>query len=88
LRLKRKEKEPSVSESTGNVGDLPRNDDKEFWGEADTNINKLRPMPKCDHLFRHKDAHLVMCSCGIGFILGVDWELKDGHIYSKKQLII
>ena len=71
----------------GKLSELPSSDDK-FWKGARKELIKPEE-GECVHFFVPKSANEVECeNCRIGYFLGTDDELVEGHIYHKKQLVV
>lgn len=72
-----------------NLGTLPPSGD-EFWQYSkkfNHDMNKIEQ--KCNHFFKRMNGREVECvKCHIGFVLGVGWLLKDGHIYKGKEKVL
>lgn len=80
------------------LADLPGSEDKEFWGDAEINTNiKLRSFSGSSHDELSRDGHYferikgmqVLCKhCDWGFDLESGDEIKDGHLFSRGELVI
>ena len=68
------------------LDDLPRNDDKDFWGDAEIHGN-LTPTPvvtDSGHYFVRVAGHQAQCThCEWGFQLDPGDRVRDGHLYDK-----
>ena len=69
------------------LGSLPASDD-EYWEGAEVNKLSMPDSPKCEHFFVRTKGNHVECKCGAGYFLSPGFELKEGHIYKGKDLVI
>jgi len=58
-----------------------------FW-DGEVNLRKTDTALKHDHSFSYDgDNRHVKCSCGVGYLIGGQEQLKDGHLYYKGELM-
>lgn len=58
-------------------------------GDADQEDIELKERPKCQHRFIYRKATEVGCiKCHMGFFIGGNDILKDGHLYLGGKLVI
>ena len=73
------------------LDDLPKSDDKEFWGDAEihTGIVPHDILAKHGHYFVRISGHQAYCEgCGWGFQLEWGDEIIDGHLYNDKGELV
>ena len=74
------------------LAEMPGNEDKKFWLEAENERIKIKDPVTCEkgkHEFFRSQSMEAMCrKCPIGFVLSVGNEVKDGHIYLHGTLLI
>ena len=70
--------------------DLPPNDDKEFWGDAEMyectpqSVNSDGP-----HYFERVRGHEAYCGhCGWGFVLDRGDQVEGGHVFDRDKHIV
>ena len=76
---------------SSNLSDLPPNENKGFWGEADIRGN-LTPQPvvtESGHYFIRISGHQAQCThCAWGFQLEPGDKIKDGHLYDREDKLV
>jgi len=67
---------------------LPESEDRKFW-KGDTQIIRLQKAKRCKHEFERLNGIEVRCKkCHMGYRLGPEFSLQDGHIYYKSKKLI
>ena len=71
------------------LDDLPGKGSK-YWTSVDAEVKTHElQFNSCKHKFAFNAGNEVECNkCHIGFFLSEGMDLKDGHIYSGKKLVI
>ena len=80
-----------MDQQSGKPDDLPGNEDKEFWGDADWGHIDMRGRgSSCGHYFVMKTGREVGCQkgCGTGYIISPKETVRDGHIYRGELMLI
>lgn len=72
------------------LDDLPSSDDKDFWLDAE--VHKIEPHSQTDeggHFLIRVAGNQAQCTkCHWGFYLDPGDEIRDGHLYNGKKLVI
>lgn len=75
-----------------NLPDLPPNEDKEFWGDAEIHGNlipKKVPFFEQPHFFIRVSGHEAQCThCDWGFALDPGDKIINGHLYDKDGKLV
>lgn len=69
---------------------LPRKNAK-YWTDVDADVKIYEEITpeKCKHKFARISGDAVECNkCHIGFFITPDFNIKDGHLYKGKKLVI
>lgn len=78
-----------VARSEKRLPELPRSEDSFWTGEVNlTDIKARRAQVACLHSFAKEAAEIKCKKCGMGFFVGAEDRVEDGHFYHKDRLII
>lgn len=72
------------------LDDLPGSSDDKFWGGSDVRTGIVpQKMFDDDHYFKRVSGHEGYCDhCGWGFALDPGDKIKDGHVYTREDLLV
>ena len=70
------------------LDNLPSNENKKFWRDAEVEVIELKEPKECEHFFIHRSSQEVECrKCHVGYYLSIGDRVQNGHIYHYEKLV-
>lgn len=73
----------------GDLKPLPPSNDK-YWEYSEIKLTNIDAQSvKCEHYFELISSTQIKCKkCGVGYFIGMDDMVRDGHLFHADKLVI